>query len=82
MTPRFFTSFILVNIFKILTNLFLTFIPFFRKTSAIAAATLDGMDADMDADDEYGFDEITSETIEEWDQMEREAFQGEHNSYV
>ena len=41
----------------------------------------DGMDADMDADDEYGFDEITSEAIEELDQMEREAFQGEHNSY-
>ena len=40
MTPRFFKSFILVNIFKILTNLFLTFIPFVRKTSAIAAATL------------------------------------------
>ena len=41
----------------------------------------DGMDADMDADDEYGFDEITSEAIEELDRMEREAFQGEHNSY-
>src|ERR1700685_2158553 len=40
MTPRFFKSFILVNIFKILTNLFLTFIRFFRKTSAIAVATL------------------------------------------
>src|ERR1700683_334755 len=41
MTPRFFTWFILVNILKILTNLFLTLIRFLRKTSAIAAATLD-----------------------------------------
>src|SRR6202050_2399882 len=40
MTPQFFTSFILVNIFKIPTNLFLTLIQFFRKTSAIATATL------------------------------------------
>ena len=42
MTPRFFTSFILVNIFKIPTNLFLTLIRFLRKTSAIAVATLAG----------------------------------------
>src|ERR1700683_1649973 len=42
MTPRFFTSFILVNIFRIPTNLFQTLIRFFRKTSAIATATLLG----------------------------------------
>ena len=40
MTPWFFTSFILVNIFRIPTNLFWTLIRFFRKTSAIAMATL------------------------------------------
>src|SRR5882762_2277654 len=40
MTPRFFMSYILVNIFRILMNLFETLIPFFRKTSVIAAATL------------------------------------------
>ena|SRR5882762_9984974 len=40
MTPRFFMSYILVNIFRILTNLFETLIPFFRKTSVIAVATL------------------------------------------
>src|ERR1700683_1429935 len=40
MTPRFFKSFILVNIFIILTNLFDTFIRFFRKTSVITVATL------------------------------------------
>src|ERR1700728_2321134 len=40
MTPRFFKSFILVNIFIILTNLFETFIRFFRKTSVITVATL------------------------------------------
>ena len=48
MTPRFFKSFILVNIFKILTNLFLTFSRCFRKTSAIAAATLPGPEAVID----------------------------------
>jgi len=32
--------YILVNIFRILTNLFETLIPFFRKTSVIAVATL------------------------------------------
>src|SRR5882762_2987556 len=40
MTLRFFISYILVNIFRILRNLFETLIPFFRKTSVIAAATL------------------------------------------
>jgi hypothetical protein len=40
MTPWFFKSFILVNIFIILTNLFETFILFFRKTSVITKATL------------------------------------------
>src|ERR1700683_1087093 len=40
MTPRFFKSFILVNIFIIPTNLFEPFIRFFRKTSVITAATL------------------------------------------
>jgi hypothetical protein len=40
MTPRFFMLYILVNIFRILTNLFETLIPFFRKTSVIATATL------------------------------------------
>jgi len=33
----------------------------------------DGMDVDMDADDEYEFDEITSEAMIELDMMEREA---------
>src|ERR1700677_413934 len=41
MTPRFFKSFILVNIFIIPTNLYEPFIRFFRKTSVITAATLD-----------------------------------------
>jgi len=40
MTLWFFMSYILVNIFRILTNLFETLIPFFRKTSVIATATL------------------------------------------
>src|SRR5882757_2675619 len=40
MTPRFFTRPILSNIFKIFAYLFPTLIPFFRKTSALAAATL------------------------------------------
>ena len=40
MTLWFFMSYILVNIFRILTNLFETLIPFFRKTSVIAVATL------------------------------------------
>ena len=40
MTPRFFKSSISVNIFIILTNLFKTFIHFFRKTSVMTAATL------------------------------------------
>src|ERR1700676_2801003 len=40
MTLRFLLSYILVNIFRILTNLFKTLIPFFRKTSVIATATL------------------------------------------
>jgi len=31
------------------------------------------MDVDMDADDEYEFDEITSEAMMELDMMEREA---------
>ena len=38
--PAVFKSFILVNIFIILTNLFETFIRFFRKTSVITVATL------------------------------------------
>ena len=42
MTPRFFKSFILVNIFIIPTNLFEPFIRFFRKTSVITMATLLG----------------------------------------
>jgi hypothetical protein len=37
----------------------------------------DGMDVGMDADDEYEFDEITSEAMMELDMMEREALQGE-----
>jgi hypothetical protein len=41
----------------------------------------DGMDVDMDADDEYEFDEITSEAMMELDTMEREALRGEQNSY-
>ena len=42
MTPRFLMSYILVNISRILTNLFETLIPFFfsRKTSVIAMETL------------------------------------------
>ena len=42
MTPRFFTSSIFVNIFKIPTNLFQTLILFLRKTSVITMATLGG----------------------------------------
>ena len=42
----------------------------------------DGMDVDMDADDEYEFDEITSEAMIELDMMEREALWGEQNSYI
>jgi hypothetical protein len=41
----------------------------------------DEMDVDMDADDEYGFDEITSEAMVELDRMEREALRGEHDNY-
>src|SRR6266481_2891719 len=40
MTPRLFTSSILSNIFIIFANFLPTLIPFFRKTSAIAVATL------------------------------------------
>ena len=40
MTPCFFKSFILVNIFIILTNLFETFIRFFQKTLTITVATV------------------------------------------
>jgi hypothetical protein len=47
MTPRFFMSYILVNIFRILANLFETLIPFFRKTSAIATATLGSITVDV-----------------------------------
>ena len=39
------------------------------------------MDVDMDADDEYEFDEITSEAMMELDMMEREALWDEQNSY-
>ena len=42
MTPRLFTSSILSNIFIIFANSLPTLIPFFRKTSAIAVATLFG----------------------------------------
>jgi len=44
MTLRLFMSYILVNILRILKNLFKTLITFFQKTSVIAMATLTQLD--------------------------------------
>jgi hypothetical protein len=61
------------NLLKVSTAIsFLTINLMFSGTDSD-----DGMDMDMDADDEYGFDEITSEAMVELDRMEREALQGE-----